>query len=736
MTSVYQFGPYSLALLASACVALMLIPILWQRRHAPGARYMVYLEAGVVVWSLTAAFESAALLLPTKIIWSKIGYLGITVTPTCYFLFAWDYSQRQNPLPRGIVAGLFLFSGVTTFLAFTNEWHRWIWSRITINEPYNLAVYEHGFWWWLLIVYAYTLSTLGIFLLLRALQRVPTFYAPQFIALAGSSLITLLGSISYAANLGPIAGMDLTPISFAVNGLLIVWGVYRFHVFDLTPIARTRLVESMQDGMLVLDARDRIVDLNPALTRLLQPSEPIVLGKTPAAVLPSGSALMAALAAGQTTVELLIDAPNMLCLDIQVTQLYGRTRHPIGRLLIFRDVSARKSAERALRELNSNLEADVLARTADIQAEKERADTILRSIEDAIAMTDVTLHVEFVNEAFCRLTGYAESEVVGQTITRLLQPRKEGESQLPAFVRHGTWQGEVRVRRQDGRGYDALMRAAPIFDSVRNLAGYVTSHRDISRQKAAERARARFIDSIVHEFRTPLTNLKLYNHLLSRQLTDEKAAHYLAVQAQQMERLEHLVQDSLDLFLLDNGQSSDEWGPVHAGALLQQVLDELAGKAQQAKLTLQAGPLAELPPLHGNGVRLAQALREVVENSLAYTPAGGRVLLGARLASRGPVPGVEIVVEDTGPGVSAEERPYLFERFFRGTASEAGRIPGTGLGLSIARTIVESHDGQIELTNRAEGGTRAALWFPASDARAASGKQQAKAKRHDKEQRA
>ncbi len=374
--------------------------------------------------------------------------------------------------------------------------------------------------------------------------------------------------------------------------------------------------------------------------------------------------------------------------------------------------------------LVEGLEAEVAARTADIRAEQEKSETILRNVGDAIGMADLDRRIQYVNAAFTRLTGYTAEEVVGRHPNFLLaerMPEPDWQSLLVALAQGEEWQGEITIRRQDGRSYDAAVTTAPVRDATGQLVGYVSSHEDISQRKQLDRARRRFMTNVSHELRTPVTNIKLYASLLKKGISPEKTDRYLGVLDEQADRLSHLVQDILEMTALDGGRAGAAWEAVDPADLIRAVVARYSSRAQAAGLSLVARPVpAGLPAVKGDQSRLFQALEEIVENAIRFAPADGQVELEAG-SILDQAPGdqqhwVTISVHDTGPGISPEEQERVFDRFFRGSLAESGHIPGTGLGLSIAQEIMQAHGGRVTVESRCVPGQGCTftLWLPSA----------------------
>ncbi len=381
------------------------------------------------------------------------------------------------------------------------------------------------------------------------------------------------------------------------------------------------------------------------------------------------------------------------------------------------EIHERKQAEAALAQLNATLETLVAERTAEAVAEKSKSEAILHSVGDAISVTDLDMRIQYVNEAFETLTGYNSAEVVGRPMyTLMVQETAELDRRSRQFVwQTGTYaQREVTIRHKNGRTYDAMLTIAPLtYEGERT--GYVFCHQDISKLKALERARSQFITNVSHELRTPVTSIKLSAYLLRAEQSPEKATTYLQALERQAARLEHLIQDILEIASLDSGRGVTTWEPVPLAVLVSDTATCYQNQAASRDVTLTVTPVpTDLPEVKGDPVRLEQALKELVENALIFTPRGGDVHITLKPVEAHTRRWVTIAVQDTGPGILPDEKPKLFNRFFRGALAESGHVPGTGLGLSIADEIIRAHGGYISVDSEPGQGSTFTLWLPAS----------------------
>jgi PAS domain S-box-containing protein len=369
--------------------------------------------------------------------------------------------------------------------------------------------------------------------------------------------------------------------------------------------------------------------------------------------------------------------------------------------------------------LVESLEEEVTLAISDIIVEKQKTEIILRSVDDAITLSNLGGRIEYVNDAYTTLTGYAPEEVWGRHIDFLLleDVRQQVQQARQAIVEQGEiWREEVMFKRKDGRTYDAELSITPVYNAQDTVAGFVSSHRDISRRKNLERARNQFITNVSHQLRTPITTIQLYAHLLQQEEMSEKAKQYFGNIKTEAIRLIGLIEDILVMATLESGSVIDTWRPVSIPAIIDSIVSLYQDQARTSGLVLKVTPLPpDRPMVNGDQARLAQALGEIVENAIGFTLAGGQVSVDVKTTDDHGETWVKITVSDTGPGIPEEERGKVFDRFFRGSIVETGNVPGTGLGLSIAQEIVRAHGGHIALESQVGAGSTFTIWLPAGE---------------------
>ena len=262
---------YSIALLISTAVSILIAIYAWRRRPAPGAAALILFMAGAAVWSFGYAFELASLNLDTKIFWAKFQYLGIVTVPLMVLIIAIEYSGRENWLTPRNFGILSLEPLIIIILVWTNELHGLVWREIYIIDDGLFALglaYGPGFW--INVVYSYLLLLASVILLLQTFFRPSQFYRAQVGVMLLSIMFPWIANALYQLDLNPFPGLDLTPFAFTLTGVGVAWGLFRLKLMEISPIAHYAVFENMSDSVIVLDAQQRIDSLLKTVELLAQ----------------------------------------------------------------------------------------------------------------------------------------------------------------------------------------------------------------------------------------------------------------------------------------------------------------------------------------------------------------------------------------------------------------------------------------------------------------------------------
>ena len=346
----FDFTPLAALSGIAALISTAIAAIAWYRRQFPGVRWLALLMSSVAFWAAGAMCELAAASLSAKIAWSKREYLGTLSTPVLFLLLALDYNRIQ--LSRRWLAALFALPLLCFVLALSNESHHLVWTSYRPSPSgYNLLVYGHGPAFWVGVAgYSYLMMLIGSLMLIRALHYYPAHFRGQSIVLMISACAPWLGNILYLSGAMPLQGLDPTPHSFTVTGLVFALDLLYLRLLYLVPVARARSFEAMGDGVLVIDDKFRILDLNPAAARLLGLPGRQLLGRP----LPADWPHAQLLSSQEQPLELSLQ-DGLRILDLRVYPITQQSKPHSSRMLVLRDITERRQAEEALRSANQTL---------------------------------------------------------------------------------------------------------------------------------------------------------------------------------------------------------------------------------------------------------------------------------------------------------------------------------------------------------------------------------------------
>jgi signal transduction histidine kinase/CheY-like chemotaxis protein/HPt (histidine-containing phosphotransfer) domain-containing protein len=327
----------------------------WHRRRAPGARTFALMMFAVALWAGGSALQAFDVSPRRNLFWNSAMYLGIMATPTAWLVLCLQYAGQWEPRGRRQLALLWAVPSALYLALVANPLHHLFWTSVTLDpDGPTLWMRTRGPLFWVNVSYSYALLLTGSLVLLRAMSRSPGVYRTQARALLAAVLVPWAANAAYVT--GVVSSLDVTPLAFTVSGMVFGWSLFRFGFLDLVPVARDAVLEGMGEGVVVLDANGRIVDLNPAAERILETSTREAVGRPAAALLPG-------LPPGGAGAE---EAPHDLQrgtergagqYEIRVAPLTVRGGAPGGRLVTLRDVRERRRAEEALRRQNAYLAA-------------------------------------------------------------------------------------------------------------------------------------------------------------------------------------------------------------------------------------------------------------------------------------------------------------------------------------------------------------------------------------------
>ncbi len=254
-------------------------------------------------------------------------------------------------------------------------------------------------------------------------------------------------------------------------------------------------------------------------------------------------------------------------------------------------------------------------------------------------------------------------------------------------------EGELQVRER----YLQLLLAP--FDRGRAGGGALVVLHDVTEQRKNEEMRREFVANVSHELRTPLTNIRSYAETLidsTGDMSPDMEKKFLGVILGESDRMTHIVQDLLTLSRFDSEHSELKLSRFPFVEAVKDIYNAVYMEAQKHNHTLTLAAEPGLPEVMADRERVIQVMMNIVSNSIKYTPDGGHIAIRAGRAGGK----VWMEVDDDGIGIPEEDRPRIFERFYRVDKARSRQSGGTGLGLSIAKEIMERHRGRIALLDK------------------------------------
>lgn len=349
------------------------------------------------------------------------------------------------------------------------------------------------------------------------------------------------------------------------------------------------------------------------------------------------------------------------------------------------------------------------------EGERRRLAATLASTTDAVLVTNQECGVLLINPAGEGALGVEAEQISGRRIER---------SGLPLTLVNAFTEpldpGEGLAREltlPDGRTLCASVSAILSADGQR--LGRVAVMRDITQLKELNELKSNFVATVSHDLRGPLAFIRGYTTMLSSVgELNEQQLEYVGRILSGVNRMSDLVENLLNLGRIEAGVDLER-EPCHLGVVLAETVESMRPRAAERGVALRLEPVdrpvggsVEAPIVSGDATLLLQAMTNLVDNAIKYTPREGAVTVGLSLKGEGQNRKAVIAVSDTGIGVAPEDQPHVFEKFYRAKRDDAPDAPGTGLGLSLVKSIVGQHGGKVALDSQLNEGSTFYVTLP------------------------
>lgn len=375
--------------------------------------------------------------------------------------------------------------------------------------------------------------------------------------------------------------------------------------------------------------------------------------------------------------------------------------HPMNLVVVCQDITARKQTEKALRHLAA----------------------IVETTDDAVISKDMNGIITSWNPAAERLYGYKAEEVIGKSVTILIpENRPDEEPAILERLRKGLRIDHYETKRvaKDGRTLHVSLTVSPIYDAAGKIVGASKIARDITQQKktqdeiarllAAERAarqdaeiasrtKDEFLAVLSHELRTPLTAMLGWLSILRGHRLDEKTTeHAIETIERNAKAQAQLIEDLVDISRIVGGKLNLEVSPIDLLPVIKAAIEVVRPAADAKEITIDVNYDPHVGPVSGDPSRLQQIIWNLLSNAVKFTPKGGTV----RIDFRRHDSYAELIVHDSGIGISPDFLPHVFERFRQAESTATRSHRGMGLGLAIVRHLIELHGGTVWAASEGE----------------------------------
>jgi PAS domain S-box-containing protein len=726
------------------------------QQSAPGARAYALVLLSQTSWSLCYVAELLAKSVSAKVFWDDLQLPPPYLMAFGMLFFALEYSGRST---RALERWLWLLLALpiaSCLWVFTDPLHSLARAsaRIEADPPFGALIYEFSTVELLSFFEVYVVGAYAAHIILKRTDRQNEVHRRQALLVGGGIVLNLLAGVPALLSYRWLGQRDSSPFCFAISGLCVSWALTRYRLFDLLPIARDAVIEQLPDPVLVLDAKNRLIDANPAARKLFSDGGP-VLGTDSTQALPSWLDPGAAQLGSPPRPRELSRPDPQASYELNEASILGERGELRGRALVLRDISERRRAQESLEQARAALEQRVAERTLELetanaslrrqieetlaargaaQASEAQFRAIFDGAYELIGMISPEGRLLEANRAALLFAGVTSEEVRGlpfwETPWWTHSPELQGRLQSAIARAAGGEFVRVEVTHRSANGELRVLdfSLTPVFADDGSVASLVAEGRDISERKRTEHEKAqlqaqlyqaqkldslgRLAGGVAHDFNNLLTAIIGNVDLARTESIPPGVAEYLhdieqasfSAAALTRQLLAFARRQIVEPRVLDLNRSMSN---------VQKLLARLLGENIELRFELEPKLWqVRVDPSHAE-----QMLVNLAVNARDAMPQGGRLVMRTenqyldRHDDLGRMPRGEYVVvsiTDQGVGMDADTLARIFEPFF--TTKPQGL--GTGLGLAMVYGAMQQAFGTVEVTSKVGRGTTFRLYFP------------------------
>jgi two-component system phosphate regulon sensor histidine kinase PhoR len=350
-------------------------------------------------------------------------------------------------------------------------------------------------------------------------------------------------------------------------------------------------------------------------------------------------------------------------------------------------------------------------RIRTVVKQRGELEAMLASMMEGVIAVDRETRILSLNRTAALLLSTDAKSAQGKMLQEIIRNRELQRFVTDALESKEPVEGEI-ILHHDGDRY-LQAHGTPLHDEQRRRIGVLIVLNDLTRLRKLESFRRDFVANVSHELRTPITSIKGFVEALTDGAIDdrEKALKFLGIIEKHTDRLSELIEDLLMLSRLEQGEGDHRIVLERANVrvLLENAVEICATKAEARGIKISISCQSSLDTEMNHSL-IEQALVNLIDNAIKYSPEGGEVEVAARVVDERIV----VSVRDNGPGIDDKHLPRLFERFYRVDKARSRELGGTGLGLSIVKHVAQAHGGSVGVDSRPGAGSTFFLYLPAT----------------------
>lgn len=700
---------YFLAVLFSAFIMAYLAIWAWQYRKYPGVIAFVLCLSASAIYALFYCLEVTAVSLQAKWLFYRFEYLGISFFSSFLLLFALRFAGEVVHIRKRWLTAIFTIPVITILLALTNDFHHFFIREININHsgPFPALTIIPAAGYWIFQSFNIICISLSLILFLRMLWvSAPAFRTPYSILVASIALPFPV-YILYLVGFFP-SWMDPLPVALAFAGLIIAFGLSRFRLFSMAPVARNLLFDQIPDPVVVFDVSGTILDYNRMAANLFGINQNLirepykkVFHNFPGVInFLNNRHLNNQL---EVAVDRISGTMYFNCTHVAVPGNFGTDR---GFMVIMQDITNRKKTE----------------------IHKNETETKFRQIVEnaplGIFYFNEIGHIQLCNDLFVEIIGSSKEKIIGIDLQSLPDQNVRKATSEVLMGRKSVFEGDYHSFTAD-KTTPVKVLAVPVLHESGKVHGGIGIVEDISERRLAEEKiklksheleitnaeKDRFFSIIAHDLKSPLFALMGLSDMATDLVQDIENPEIISL-TEGIRTSTHSLYNLLDNLL--------EWAKMQRGLIkvnreefnINKTVKEIEFLVKESVQGKSLTLLNNLPVglvLTSDEKMVSSIFRNLISNAIKFTPWGGTISVEYSPSGNGVM---VFSVSDTGVGIAPERIPKLFEIGQKVSSSGTNGEPGTGLGLMLCQEFAAKLGGAIHVESQPGKGSTFFLNIP------------------------